>query len=130
MQTTDELFADRGGVNAFHDTVVGPDEKLSPEDLRARFEQLPETVRNLAHSWGLSDTVFRDEAHTARLPFRRLRDQAQDKGKYDHMLQSLRVAENGAELAQLLMLFVMDMSYGRADVLLAEKSIKLEKGWT
>jgi hypothetical protein len=65
MYTTDELFADKSEWGAFHDVVyevVG--RSLSPEELRGVFEELPETTRNVAHSWGLSDTPFKDSAYT------------------------------------------------------------------
>jgi hypothetical protein len=49
---------------------------------------------------------------------------------FDYMLQSFRVAETEAELTKVMMLFVFDTKYDRGDVLLAEKAIKAEKGWT
>lgn len=63
MKTTDELFAgdDWGSL---HDVVVEFDGKSrTKEEIRAIFDKLPERMRNTAHLWGLSDTVFRDEAY-------------------------------------------------------------------
>lgn len=63
MYTTDELFSDVSEWGGFHDVVFNVQGKsLDPEELREVFESLPETIRNIAHSWGCSDTVFRDEA--------------------------------------------------------------------
>jgi hypothetical protein len=61
MYPTDELFAGNGSDD-FHDVFVELDSPQTPEALRALFEGLPEDIRNLAHCWGLTDTVFRDEA--------------------------------------------------------------------
>lgn len=69
MISTDELFADRGS-DALYDVFVGLDlingvepQDRSPQRLRVLFECLPERIRNIAHEWGLGDTVFRDEAY-------------------------------------------------------------------
>jgi hypothetical protein len=68
MYPTDELFAGNGSDDLYDVfveldlTKSHPIIDRSPETLRALFEALPEDIRNLAHSWGLCDTVFRDEA--------------------------------------------------------------------
>jgi hypothetical protein len=65
MITTDELFADLD--NEFYDIVAEIDlpysKKLTIDHLRILFGRLPEDIRNLAHSWGMGDTVFRDDAY-------------------------------------------------------------------
>ena len=67
MYPTDELFAGNGSDDLYDVfveldlTKSHPIIDRSPETLRALFEALPEHIRNLAHCWGLSDTVFRDE---------------------------------------------------------------------
>ena len=64
MYTTDELFDDEGWC-AFHDVVIETSGcSLSPKELRIVFEALPRHIRDIAHSWSLSDTVFRDSAYT------------------------------------------------------------------
>ena len=65
MPTTDQLFEDPLEWGYFQDItwLFEPKEK-PPEELRRIFEALPENVRNIAHSWGMADTVFRDEACT------------------------------------------------------------------
>ncbi len=69
MQTTDQLFADNGW-EALYDVFVELDivqgrepVERSPERLRELFEALPESIRDVAHSWSLGDTVFRDDAY-------------------------------------------------------------------
>lgn len=64
MKCTKELFGNRNGCNTFHDTVLdATGESKSTTQLKATFRSLPEEIRNIAHQWGLSDTVFRDQAH-------------------------------------------------------------------
>lgn len=64
MYTTDELFEDKGEWAAFHDVVYDViNTSLTPKELRGVFETLPTGVRDVAHCWGLSDTVFKDEAY-------------------------------------------------------------------
>ena len=63
MKTTEDLFAD-DGWEGLHDVVVQLDGKSRTKDeIRAIFNRLPERVKDTAHQWGLSDTVFRDEAY-------------------------------------------------------------------
>jgi len=60
-----ELFVD-GQWEGFHDVVVdifSAEEEISMEILKALFQQLPEHIQHIALEWGLSDTVFRDEAY-------------------------------------------------------------------
>lgn len=69
MKTVNELFEDKDEVASFHDCVVEAlswsyeqGKALTPETLRKVFDALPEHVRDVAHSWGMSDTPFRDDA--------------------------------------------------------------------
>jgi len=67
MYSTDELFAGNGAdclhdVFAELDSLSGREVDRSPARLRELFESLPEAIRDIAHSWSLSDSVFRDEA--------------------------------------------------------------------
>lgn len=63
MRTADELFSDKSEWASFHDVIIEvTGESLEPDGLRKVFNTLPEHIRNTAHSWGLSDTVFRDDA--------------------------------------------------------------------
>lgn len=63
MKATEDLFAD-DGWESLHDVVVELDCKSrTKEEIRAIFDKLPERVRDTAHQWGLSDTVFRDGAY-------------------------------------------------------------------
>jgi len=63
MISTDELFTqdDTGIWDILAEMGLDP-EKYSLKEQRKIFEKLPEEVRNIAHCWGLNDTVFRDEA--------------------------------------------------------------------
>jgi hypothetical protein len=62
-QTTDQLFSDKSEWGSFHDVVYEvTGNSMSPEELRKVFYTLPGNIRNKAHEWGLSDTVFRDDA--------------------------------------------------------------------
>ena len=63
MRTTDELFADKAEWASFHDVVFEVTGRThTPTQLRILFGALPERIRDTAHSWGLSDTCFRDDA--------------------------------------------------------------------
>lgn len=49
---------------SFHDTVLEATEQdASQDELERIFETLPEQVQGIAGLWGLSDSVFRDEAY-------------------------------------------------------------------
>lgn len=64
MFTTDEMFATVDQWGGFHDALFEIDEKeRTAGELRVLFETLPEEIRNIAHCWGMSDTVFRDDAY-------------------------------------------------------------------
>lgn len=68
MMTTEELFAAKSEWASFHDAMFEVDQKArTPEELRVIFDSLPVSVRDIAHCWGLSDTVFRDEAYTVMI---------------------------------------------------------------
>lgn len=89
MKTTEQLFANSNSVGSFHDAVYdahcvadpiwekrNEEEQahkwrmlrqepppaamcFAPDTLIEWFNKLPEEIRNIAHSWGLDDTVFR-----------------------------------------------------------------------
>lgn len=59
----------------------------------------------------------------------RHRAQAQDKTKYDRMVKLLGNAESKEELESMATLYIMDMSYPRADICLAIKAVELANGW-
>lgn len=63
MKTTEDLFAD-DDWEGLHDVVAQLDNKpRTKEEIQAIFDKLPERVKDTAHQWGLSDTVFGDEAY-------------------------------------------------------------------
>jgi hypothetical protein len=55
--------------------------------------------------------------------------QAQKKNLFKGMVSFLSNAETKDELEKAAVLFVLDTQYPRADICLALKTIKLEKGW-
>ena len=59
----------------------------------------------------------------------RHRAQAQDKEKYDRMVRLLNWANSKAELEDLVLLYITDMNYPRADICLAIKAVELANGW-
>ena len=64
MYTKEELFQNDFGLNSLHDIFVEfIDKQLKDEMVLELFDRLPEHTRNEAHCWGLSDTVFRDDAY-------------------------------------------------------------------
>lgn len=65
MFTTDELFSKGLEYESLIDTIMQSTGAYieDPVRLRQEFEALPESIRNIAHIWGLHDTVFRDEAY-------------------------------------------------------------------
>lgn len=65
--TTDELFAHQFQRERWHDVLVDIEEiadevELTDEYLRKAFDALPPRIQDMAHMWGLSDTLFRDDA--------------------------------------------------------------------
>lgn len=57
------------------------------------------------------------------------RQQAQDHEKYDRMVKLLGNAATKEDMEQAALLFIMDLSYPRADIVLAIKAVEREKGW-
>ncbi len=49
------------------------------------------------------------------------REFAENKGQYDAMLQAYGVADTEEEIQSISMLYAMDLSYVRSDVLLARR---------
>jgi hypothetical protein len=64
MFTLEQLFDldnENCAVDNFHDCVIlATDINHTPESLQRIFERLPPEIQEIAFSWGLSDTVFRD----------------------------------------------------------------------
>lgn len=58
-----------------------------------------------------------------------LRAMAEQPEKYDRMVKLLGNAETKDDLELAAMLYIMDMSYPRADIALAVKAVEREKGW-
>ena len=59
-----DLLFDQLEWDSFHDVVLDAMKiSLNQEGLETIFWQLPEHTRALAFQWGLSDTVFRDDAY-------------------------------------------------------------------
>ena len=51
-------------MDSFHDCVLNATQKsLSNDELEKLFNTLPQETQGLAVSWGLNDTVFRDEVY-------------------------------------------------------------------
>ena len=69
------------------------------------------------------------EEYVARDEDSRCRGAAESPEKYDRMVKLLGNAGSKGELEQMATLYIMDMSYPRADICLALKSVELEKGW-
>jgi len=64
MQTIDQLFSNEMSIATFHDAVLEATGKTNTyEELRQIFNKLSTATQNIAHCWGLEDTVFRDEAY-------------------------------------------------------------------
>jgi hypothetical protein len=70
MRSTEELFSNKDSVGSFHDCVFDAldlhdwaEGYLSDMFLMQAFISLPLHIRMTAFEWGLSDTVFRDEAY-------------------------------------------------------------------
>jgi hypothetical protein len=61
--------------------------------------------------------------------FNRYSPQAKDYGRYAQMIIIFRNAESKEELNNLSILYIMDMSFERADICLALKTVEFEKGW-
>lgn len=73
MYTTDELFdrnnTEIGGPDRLYDVLMEviakrgePERTFTDVELRIVFDALPTHVRDIAHCWSISDTVFADEA--------------------------------------------------------------------
>jgi hypothetical protein len=68
MHSIDDMFKDIFEWGSFHDVIneVRYLEKYCNYDvdtIRAVFDKLPETIKDQAQIWGLSDTVVRDDAY-------------------------------------------------------------------
>lgn len=59
----------------------------------------------------------------------RLRAQAKEPEKFDRMVKLMGATENREDLQTATLLYVLDMSYDRGDICLAEKAVKQSKGW-
>jgi hypothetical protein len=64
MYTVEQLFANEISIATFHDAILEATGKTyTDEELRQIFNNLSTATQNIAHCWGLEDTVFRDEAY-------------------------------------------------------------------
>ena len=57
------------------------------------------------------------------------RAQAEQPEKYDRMIKLLSAAETKEDMERVAVLYIMDMSYPRADIALAVKAVERDKGW-
>lgn len=66
MITTEELFGDVGHWGRLHDVIAelepGPYREYPIEEVRAAWDRLPQTVKDIAHCWGM-ETEFGDAAY-------------------------------------------------------------------
>ena len=64
MKTKKQIFEEAWG--GLHDVIVDTlDVQPTKEQAEAIFDKLPVPVQDIAFQWGMSDTVFRDEAYEA-----------------------------------------------------------------
>ena len=59
----------------------------------------------------------------------KFRDKAQSKEKFDRMVKLMENAGTSVEFGQVAMMYTMDMSYPRPDILLAMDYVKAKKGF-
>jgi hypothetical protein len=72
----DTLFAGRDFME-LHDVLAEiEDREYTKEECRAAFLRLPYNIQAIAVSWGLDDTVFRDEAYVFLRDNKELQDAA------------------------------------------------------
>lgn len=55
--------------------------------------------------------------------------QAESKEKLEEMVRDMDNAPDPEQLENFTLLYLFDMSYPRADIAMAEKYTRLEKGW-
>jgi hypothetical protein len=55
--------------------------------------------------------------------------QAKNREQFDRMVTFFRRADTEDDLKKCVMMFVMDMSYQRSDIMLALGIVEREKGW-
>lgn len=55
--------------------------------------------------------------------------QAKDKNQYYQMVEFMRRANTKEEMGKVALMFIMDMSYQRADIALAMHTVEMERGW-
>ncbi len=64
MININEVFDTPQGITSFHDVVFEATNIHYPDsELKNIFNSLPMVIIDIARTWGLSDTVFRDEAY-------------------------------------------------------------------
>lgn len=55
--------------------------------------------------------------------------QAEDREKFDRMVTFFRTAGSQIALKQMTMMYTLDHSYSRSDIMLAMGTVEREKGW-
>lgn len=58
-----------------------------------------------------------------------MRQQPKDREKFDAMMKGLSVADSKRELSKMSLMYVLDLSYPRADICLAIHDIEIDRGW-
>lgn len=58
-----------------------------------------------------------------------MRQQPQDREKFDTMMKVLSNVDTKEELAKAALLYILDLSFPRADIMLAVHDIEVERGW-
>ncbi len=53
----------------------------------------------------------------------------QDREKYERLLKFFSNVQEADDLKTAMLLFIMDISYPRADIIMAERVTKKTKGW-
>lgn len=63
IRTTEELFADQGEEDVFHDTVLdATGQSMDHAALMVVFKTLPKNLQSLAMQWHIGDTDFNEMA--------------------------------------------------------------------
>lgn len=58
-----------------------------------------------------------------------MRQQPEQPEKYSAMMKVFNNAESHEELKKLSLMYILDLSFSRADIALALHDIEVEKGW-
>jgi len=52
-----------------------------------------------------------------------------NQAKYDEMVRDMRRVQTKEQLKTFTLLYILDLSYPRADIALALHDVEIEKGW-